>query len=351
MKTKYLLVIAVLILAACTKEDNPLSITQNTSGEVSFEVSTAPVVSIKQAIYSQETSSSVTRVNIYAFTTTDGVVYTYAKTFTMAGWSEGVTFQRFVVPDTSKLAQGTYTFLAVGRNLTDNFTVTVPSSTTTLADMQASVSASGNESDIYAGIAQAVISSDGSRISIEMKKKVAGIMGYFKNVPQELNGQTVKYLRMTLSNVNQAVTLSTGVGVPTAASTYNVIDMDLSSQSVTGGVYVGNNLVSQGVVKLPNSQLSGSFIIPVSGISITLGLYDATGTAIKTWTVVNGVTTSFSLAANTLYSLGQKMQAGSTDNGTGTPGDDDNPIDLLVDQEIAITINPNWDLITSLTLQ
>ena len=83
--------------------------------------------------------------------------------------------------------------------------------------------------------------------------------------------------------------------------------MDLSGQAVSNGVYVGNDLSGQGVVKVPNSQLGGSFYIPVSGVSMTLGLYDASGVAIKEWTVSDtnsSGATQFNLMANHFLFIG-----------------------------------------------
>lgn len=131
--------------------------------------------------------------------------------------------------------------------------------------------------------------------------------------------------------------------------------MDLSGQAVSNGVYVGNDLSGQGVVKVPNSQLGGSFYMPVSGVSMTLGLYDASGTAIKEWTVSDtnsSGATQFNLMANHFYALGVKGATGSVDGGTpGNPGDDDAPVDLLTDQNIVITISPAWELIHNLVIQ
>ena len=222
--------------------------------------------------------------------------------------------------------------------------------------MLATIMNSGDESEIFAGSADAeVMAQGGTRVSIEMTRKVAGVLGYFKNVPQVLNGTTVKYLRLKVSNSNQQVNLTNGVGINTAATPYNIIDMDLSGQAVSNGVYVGNDLSGQGVVKVPNSQLGGSFYMPVSGVSMTLGLYDASGTAIKEWTVSDtnsSRATQFNLLANHFYALGVKGATGSVDGGTpGNPGDDAAPVDLLTDQNIVITTSPAWELIHTLVIQ
>ena len=92
--------------------------------------------------------------------------------------------------------------------------------------------------------------------------------------------------------------------------------------------------------------------MPVSSVTFTLGLYEANGNAIKTWSVKDtGGVTTFNILANHFYSLGMKVQAGNVNGGTDDPGDDDDPIDLLTDQNIVITISPAWELIHNLIIQ
>lgn len=85
---------------------------------------------------------------------------------------------------------------------------------------------------------------------------------------------------------------------------------------------------------------------------MTLGLYDVNNVALKTWKVMDGNSETFNILANNFYALGQKVAKGDTTGG-GTPdtGDDDAPVDLLKDQVIAITINPNWAQFHNLTIQ
>ena len=85
---------------------------------------------------------------------------------------------------------------------------------------------------------------------------------------------------------------------------------------------------------------------------MTLGLYDATGTALRTWAVSSpGTGTNFNILANHFYTLGRKVVSGSIVGNPDDPNDDDNPIDLLTDQTITITISPNWIAIHDLVLQ
>ena len=168
-----------------------------------------------------------------------------------------------------------------------------------------------------------------------------------------LNNTTVKYLRLTVSYADTQVGLANGIGAAPAGVTYNIIDADLSGQTVTAeGVYSGNDLTAQGVVKLVNSQLFGKFLLPVGAVTLNLGLYDANNNLLKAWTVVDGGSPTLNFTANHFYSLGRKVSKGDTTGG-GTPdtGDDDSAIDLLKDQVIVLSIDPSWNTIHNLVIQ
>ncbi|MDE6800514.1 MAG: hypothetical protein K2P62_09790, partial [Phocaeicola sp.] len=176
-----------------------------------------------------------------------------------------------------------------------------------------------------------------------------------------VNAPGKKFVNSVLTHVNVAtdankrVNLSTGTGVSTETAAYQIFQIDMNGQTVNNGVYTGNDLSGQGVIKVDNSQLAGAFMIPVANVQFTLGLYDTDGNVVKTWSVLDGTTNVFSLQANHFYSLGIKKSTGSTDGSTpenpGQPGDEDSPIDLLNDQNIVITVSPAWELIHNLTVQ
>lgn len=350
MRKIFLALACGLFFMAC-KDDGGQEI-DTKAGEITFEISAAAnSTTSRNELYGEKPILQVSNVKVYAFQNDGNGNYLYKKTFDITGWTAGMTFQRYTVSNSDLLPVGDYMFLSVGRNSTDIYTITAPTASTKFEDMQASINAVGDEEDIYSGNTQVNITSDGARVNIDMKRKVAGVLGYFKNVPQEINGTTVRYLRLSVTNANRAVSLSTGAGVPITTSSYNIIDIDLSTQTVSNGVYTGNDLSSKNVIKLANTQLDGRYIIPVSGVQLTLGLYDANNNPVKTWNVHNAGNTTFDIMANNMYALGQKMDPGSVDNKTPDPTDDDNPIDLLVNQEITVTIIPAWDVINNLTIQ
>lgn len=356
MKKLMFLALASLFVFACSKDDESVPDSGVKKGYVTFDISAVNKLSdgitTRGPIYSQAPVQHVTNVKVYAFENT-GSAYTHVKTYDITGWTDGTTFKRFEVPVADKLGEGSYKFLAVGRDASDKFSVTTPSSSTTFDDMLASVVTTGDEDEIFAGSKDVTIASEGSRVSIEMTRKVAGVMGYFKNVPQILNGTTVASLRLTASVTNKSVNLTTGIGSSAGTTNYNIMNIDLTTQTVDNGVYQGNDLSAQGVVKLPNSQLGGAYLLPANGVTLTLGLYDASGNSLKTWVVKdsNGGASTFNITGNHFYSLGIKTKPDSTDGGTGDPGDDDSAIDLLTDQNIVVSINPAWETIHNLVIQ
>ena len=356
MKLYFLLALASISMLACSKNDSTEP-TDIPDGNIVFELATVNElqtgISRTRPLYSQEAVQEVEQVAIYAFKKNGGN-YQYDTTYMVSNWSKGTTFMRFAIATSNKLATGDYQILVVGREASDNYTITSPVQGTTLTTgMAASVLNPGMESEIFAGYTNFTVSSEGVRVSVEMARKIAGVLGYFKNVPAMIGSSNVKTLRLTVSNADKQVNLYSGIGSTPTNASYEIFNIDLSGQTVTAeGVFAGNDLSGQGVVKVDNSQLLGRFILPVSNVTMTLGLYDASGTALKTWKVLNSNNENINIMANNFYALGQKVAKGdTTGGGTPDPGDDDAPIDLLKDQVIAITINPNWAQFNNLTIQ
>lgn len=344
---------ASMVMFACSESDDSIPLNPE-KGSIVFDISAVSELNTQTRgpVYSQEATNHVTDVSVYAFKNDGTGSYKYVKTFVIPGWSDNTTFKRYEVPEGDKVPVGDYKFLGVGRNTQDMFTVTTPIvATTTFESMTASVAATGNETEIFAGFNAAMVTSEGgTRVNIPMTRKVAGILGYFKNIPQTLNGQTVKFLRLSVSNSDLAVNLTTNTSLNPTNASFNIINIDLSTQPVNNGIFSGIDLSSVGVATVPLSQLGGAYLLPVSGVTMTLGLYDTAGTAIKTWTVKDGAASNMNIIANHFYSLGTKKMAGNTTGGTGDPGDDDNPIDLLTDQNIVITIDPAWNTLHDLVV-
>lgn len=347
-KIAMLFMSCAVLSSSCTKDEEK---GENLApGTLRFEVS-AENSADTRALYSQEPVHSVADMKVYVFQKS-GTNYLYLKTYVLP-WTAGASFGRYDVQTSDMVSTGDYRFLAVGRDASDNFILpALTVNTTNYNDFVVSVAAAGQETEIFAGSYDATVASQGMRIPITITRQVAGVLGYFKNVPANIGGTAVRYLQLTISNSNKNLNLTTGLGTNATNTSYNLINVDLSSQTVNSdGAYAGNDLSQQGVVKVANSQLNGAFVIPVTGITMTLGLYDTNNAPLKTWTVLNdGINSNFNIVANHFYALGTKVAAGST-TGTATDPTPDAAIDLMRDQSISVTILPNWALIHNMTLQ
>lgn len=349
---------SMLLFGACSDKDSSV----DTPTGIVLELSAVNKLDNgfgRAPLYSQEAVQSVEVVNVYVFQkqpdpSTD---YLYIKTIPITPWLKGSTFQRHEIAQIDDFLQGSYKFLAVGTDKADvnPYTITTMGPTTKFDDVTASLAAFNNaELEIFAGSKAVTVTGTGMRVPIQMTRQVAGLLAYFKNVPTNIENVDVKYLRLTMSSANKTVNLTTGVGsVPkTSPATYDLFNVDLSAQGSTDEVYNGNDLTAQGVVKVDKSQLNGAFLVPINGVTLTLGLYGTDGTTpVKTWTVLDNTSTSINILPNNFYALGTKMQAGNTNGGGGEGSTPDAPIDLLTDQSITVTILPNWSAIHNLVIQ
>lgn len=345
----YLITIALGIFAlACSKDDQPIPEANN---EISIDLSMVEKLqsepNTRRPVYSQEALQNVGKMDLYIFQQS-GANYIYSTTYSIP-WASGQAAGSYTLP--ASLPLGNYKFLAVGRELADDYTLSPLLVTTTFDNFSANIDhASGKrENEIFSGSQPVTIVSGGARVNILSTRQVAGILGYFQNVPKTINAVPVRYLRLMMNSSNSSVNLTTSAG-SISSGAYKIYEVDLATQATNDSVFLGNTI--SGVTKLPLSQLNGGFLIPVNNTSITLGLYDGGGNLLKSWPIKSGGNTTFNIMANHFYTLGRKLVAGSTDGGDpSNPNNNDIAIDLLHDLEIAITINPNWNVIYTLPLQ
>lgn len=345
----YLMTIALGLLAiACSKDDRTILPTDNKiSISLRMVETLQPDINTRRPVYSQEALQNVGKMDLYIFLQS-GADYLYSATHSIP-WTQGNATGNYTLP--TLLPAGNYKFLIVGRETTDNYTLSPLISTTTFDSFTASIDhAGGNqEGEIFSGSQAVTIVSQGARVDITCTRQVAGILGYFQNVPKLVNATPVRYLRLMMNASNSGVNLTTSTGA-TPSGIYKIYEVDLTAQGTNDSVFLGNTI--SGVVKLPLSQLNGAFLIPANNTSITLGLYDNGGNLLKAWPVKSGGLATFNILANNFYSLGRKLVAGATNGGNpSNPNNNDYAIDLLHDLEIAITINPNWNVIYTLPLQ
>lgn len=357
MKQILFLAAASLILFACNKDDNrEIPDAPKPIDGIVFELSTQSEaedgLNTKRPIYSQDSLQSVDTVTIFAFKNS-GSNYVYTQSFGVPGWTAGTIQKSYTIPSAS-LTAGDYKFLVVGVEKSSAITTTIPIvNITNFQDFTAAVLTNNAANEIFSGNQQATVTAnEGFRVQVNMTRKAAGLLAYFVNVPSTFNGQVVSFLSIQLNRSSLSVNLTTGAGGQRTLLPNEAIRVSFAGIGINpDGTYIGNAAIA-GVVQLPNSQLNGQFLFPVTGVTMTVQLLNGLSLPLKTWNVVSGGSTTFDIIANNFYSLGRKVKNDSTDGGTpGVPGDDDSAIDLLKDQAINITISPAWSVLHNLVIQ
>lgn len=391
--------IAAMMFAACSNDDavplegpdaasgQQLVLTLNSGGDgMSTRVS--------RPVNSSESANNVNFVKLFIYAP-DGSDVTAAAlvagTQNPIAWTAGpstpgtpgdVEHKASQTVKLNKLSpNGTYTVVAYGYNTTPDYTFTGGGAADN--SFTATLPALTNESEFFAGkntfsVVNGSIQT-GTSSEVVLKRHVAGLLGYFKNIPVLYTNPTsglpdvVAAVRVYASSHGGSFTFpSTGLMNGTGNGTKTkVLDFDLLTLITNYAAQVtaaGTNLAAtfsipvpgSGAVLVPNSVLNGKFLVPFAKVAgnttFTVQLENALGVVLKKWDVVNSASTDtkvYDVNRNYFYSLGQKVKASSTDGGTpGTPTtDDDNPIDLSQETVINITVNDAWDMIYNLGIE
>ena len=400
----YVSAVGAMLLAACSNDDtvplggeeavqpgSAITLTVNSSGDGLSTRAGRPV-------NSSEAANNVTAVRLYIYNPSGTDVTNAAlaagtqnPVLWTAGPSDSATpgnNQNHKASQTVKLnklaTNGVYTVVAYGYNTALDYTITAGTS----ADDSfiATLPAATNESELFAGKATFnVVNGNiqaGTTSEVELRRHVAGLLGYFKNVPilypNPVSGlpTPVAFVRVYASSHATSFTFPSVLNVNGTGNNTKtrVLDLGLSTlitDYLAQVTAAGTNMtkvfsipaISTGTTAtVPNSILKGRFLVPFAQVTgattFTVQLEDASGTVLKTWDVVNNALTGdkkiYDVRRNYFYSIGQKVKASSIDGGTTDPGstdDNDNPIDLSQETVITVTVNDAWDTIYNLGIE
>ena len=376
-----ILACGLLTFSACSNDDAfnedetnvTAGETRNVELTFNFSVNSGEQTRGGRPLYSSEALQQVNAMKVYVFKESgDDYVYSEEINGNNFGFNnssaQGTESHSYTLTD--KLLDGTYKFLAVGYEEGYGTTfkaLTMTANTTKLSELLLELNDRQNADEVFSGVSDAVTVSATStsfNVGVKLNRVVAGILGYFKNVPYQIeNGGKMVQVKHVLVNVIKKGT-SANLADRTAKGVddqkYTIIDIDMSGYSKDGG----NNWYavaaqSSDVATVENSVLQGAYSLPIAAVtsSNTLEVVltgESTSTVLKTFTVKEGEDTDFAINANHFYSLGQKKTDDDTNGGTPDPGtddDDDDPIDLSKDQIITITVNANWSAIHDLTIE
>lgn len=376
-----ILACGLLTFSACSNDDAfnedetnvTAGETRNVELTFNFSVNSGEQTRGGRPLYSSEALQQVTAMKVYVFKAS-GDDYVYSKEITdddNFGFSnstaQGTESHSYTLTD--KLTDGTYKFLAVGYE--DGYTTTFKALTMTpnstkLSDLLLELNEGQNADEVFSGVSDPVTVSATStsfNVGVKLNRVVAGILGYFKNVPYQIENEgkmvQVKHVLVNVIKKGTSAKLADRTANGVDGSKYTIIDINMSGYSKDGD----NNWYkvpakSDEVATVENSVLQGAYSLPIAAVasSSTLEVVltgESTSTVLKTFTVKDGEDTDFAINANHFYSLGQKKTDDDTNGGTPDPGtdDDDDPIDLSKDQIITITVNANWSAIHDLTIE
>ena len=302
----------------------------------------------------------------------------------------------------------TYKFVAVGYNGSTYpyGTLSEPTGGTTLENfIQTTTGKSGSEvEELFAGVsADCTTNSDkaafnGDEASVTITRQVAGMLGYFKNIPTKIGEAVVEYVRVyankeftTFKFPAQLLTAPdfNGVDANTTADKegkFLVMEFDMSAIATnwndgtpTGSTYTFENWTDgkpvksvkaplatgytapEGLKLVENSIFGGRYLIPynqhVDSQTLTVELQDKDGKALKTLNVVTDQIPSeatkyaYDIRCNNFYSIGKKLDTDSTDGGDPDPEDPDEPVDLSGNTDIKVIVNDAWKVLHNMGVE
>ena len=233
----------------------------------------------------------------------------------------------------------------------------------------ATPNAGENVEEIFAGEEEFSTNDEGkistTPVLVEMRREVAGVLGYFKNIPEKVGKTTVKSVRVYASSSNTAYnipSLSLQNQCGTAGTErVTVLNLAIPTEGVTvvKGIYNWAGKDETNLKTEANSLLGGCFLVPFAKVkdkaTFTIALCDENGNDLKTWTGVLDKTQTgeddtkiFNVNRNYFYSFGKKLKANTT---KPDPENPDEPIDLSVNTEITIILNNAWGVIHNMGIE
>lgn len=378
-----ILACGLLTFSACSNDDAfnedetnvTAGETRNVELTFNFSVNSGEQTRGGRPLYSSEALQQVNEMKVYLFKEAAGGEFLYSKEITDDGnfgfnniTAQGTESHSYTLTD--KLTDGKYKFLAVGYedDYSTTFTALAPTpNTTKLSDLLLELNKGQNADEVFSGVSEDVnvsATSTSFNVGVKLNRVVAGILGYFKNVPYEIvkDGEMVRVKHVLVNVVKKGTSAKLADRTANVAddNKYTIIDIDMSDYSKDGDNNWYHVTAQSGdVATVANSVLQGAYSLPIAAVTDNSTLEvvltgESTSTVLKTFTVKDGEDTDFAINANHFYSLGQKKTDDGTNGGTpdpGTDGDDDKPIDLSKDQIITITVNANWDTIHNLTVE
>ena len=354
-----LCLLALATLGACQTGDDTNG--QEENGQITIKFTAEPLT--RTTLASSDNVQHVKYVQVYVFEGTDASAVCMASE--NVGWKQlqpgGSVTQYYTLKQ--KLDDGkTYTILAVGLD-TDNDelegagyayglsdAIKVKSETehgTTLGDAKATLAegrtaAHMNKAELFAGSNTVTVQHGANSITeITLKRRVAGVMVYFTNIPSEVNKIRLKLYTNQYKNVPLTIQPSKDYGTEQLENSIVLLDIDVNPDVLKQEVVYGSDGKTVIGTKLPGTVLKGAYLLPLpapeSGNTLTLvqtkndGSTQENPLMMKNPPSGSGSYKNFPIEANCFYTIGRK-DAGH---------DEPYPLEDLSDGDY-IYVDGNW---------
>lgn len=372
MKTlHYIPILIILFLSACTSDETVAPPGTEEQGNVTFLFTAGSEINTRTVLEGSENRQHVEKVYLYIFSGIDDTA-TYVETREMPWPKPGdVDYRTTKRTYSIVLAPGAYTFLAIGLDDKSGTTYNLPTAVTTgttLANAKAKLASEKTKADIalselYAGYATApnVQASGNAAVTINLWRRVAGVIGWFKNIPTQINNITVSKVQISFYTQQNKSGYLMAKELEYNSYPYNITNPDNFKDYITDPISADATdkiIASMDVPANINAATvlsAGSYMLPAAAPPVGDGsehtlrveLIGSDGSALKTIRVKTapgdpiyidptgsgtgiidtGGPYRFPIVANHFYGIGTK----------------DAPVDLGGgDDNIVITVNPNW---------
>lgn len=329
-----LCLLALATLGACQTGDDTNG--QEENGQITIKFTAEPLT--RTTLASSDNVQHVKYVQVYVFEGTEASAVCVASE--NVGWKHlqpgGTVTQYYTLKQ--KLDDGkTYTILAVGLdNDNDNSeqegagyayglpdAIKVKSETeqgTTLGDAKATLAedrkaADMNKAELFAGSNTVTVQPGANRITeITLKRRVAGVMAYFTNIPSDVEEIQLILYDNQYKDVPLIAQTSNDYGTGQLESSTVLLDIKVSQDILKQEVVYASDGTVVGT-KLPGTVLQGAYMLPMppapeSGSTLTLVQIKSGGKPQQENKLVlsspASVSTNFPIEANCFYTIGRK---------------------------------------------
>ena len=326
-----LCLLALATLGACQTGDDTNG--QEENGQITIKFTAEPLT--RTTLASSDNVQHVKYVQVYVFEGTDASAVCMASE--NVGWKQlqpgGSVTQYYTLKQ--KLDDGkTYTILAVGLD-NDNgeregsgYAYGLPDAIkvgTTLDDAKATLAegrtaADMNKAELFAGSNTVTVQHGANRITeITLKRRVAGVMAYFTNIPSDVKRIQLKLYDNQYKDVPLIAQKSNDYGTVQADGSTVLLDIEVNQDILKQEVVYASDGTVVGT-KLPGTVLQGAYMLPMppapeSGYTLTLVQIKKSGET-QTQQENNLVLSSpasgstgiknFPIEANVFYTIGRK---------------------------------------------